>query len=154
MKRTIWFLLLLAAFITACSPAAAQSTSTGGGQPKGNTGAWTLTLNRSGGIGGVHQTWQVSSTGQVMDEKGQAVAADLKKLATLIDVVNKTDFTQFQADYRKGSRCNDCFQFQLTLEQDGVSHTVTMLDDPNVQTPAALRNIIDQVLSLVMTQQQ
>lgn len=143
--KPLSIVFLLTVILAACSPALVTSggkglpTSTPAGQ------SWTLTYNHSGGLAGIDQTLIIHSDGSLQDGQGQKVNADQGEISALVEEVNGTDFTQFQADYSKGSRCNDCFTTTLTLEKGGITQTIVIVEDGSVKIPAELESIIQKI---------
>jgi len=154
MKQTFWIsILLLAVLVAGCSPATAQNSGGDASQPKGSSTSWTLTLNRTGGLAGVDLTWKIVSDGRVLNDQGQAVSTDAAKTSALIAEINRADFSQFQADYGRGSRCNDCFTTKLTFEQNGTVRTIVMVEDGSTQIPAELQSLVQKIMEIVPASQ-
>ena len=169
MKRTFFsIIILMSVLLAACSPAQTQNAgnvqptsetagttpaTSGAGelQPTKSADRWTLTYNRSGGLAGIDETLVVRSEGTVFDKQGQKVAADESKLSALVAEINQVDFSKFQADTSKGSRCNDCFITKLTFEKGGVTQTIVMVDDGSTQIPDELQSILLKIVEIVPT---
>ena len=146
--------LLLALLLIACSPAQLQSsqpTNTTGSSESGtknDTLSWKLTFNRSGGLAGVNDQVTIYADGRLLDERDQAITAN-SQAASLVADISKMDFSKFEDDYGKSSRCNDCFSIKLSFEKGSSTKTINMVDDPSMEIPAELQALVQQITAIL-----
>ena len=113
----------------------------GGMTIKGGADA-IITFRRQGGLAGGEEMWTVNASGAVQSGKGAQgtmAADDLKKLMAEIEA---DGFFNLQDNY-KNAKCNDCYEYQITVNNNGKLKSVTATDDGHL--PPELTNVLGKL---------
>ena len=118
-------------------------TSCGGGS---DTAAADVSgsLNISGGIAGIDDTWLLAD-GVLTTPDGTTVALSDAQIADFRAQIVDAGFMDLDAEYLPDDPCCDRFTYLVTIELDGRVHTVTIMD--GVDAPAGLSEIIETIRS-------
>ncbi len=147
------------ALLAACAPASLPSpTDTQPGpdteEPRGTTrpgGAGSepvIILKRGGGLAGVADEWTIYADGRIVagNETEQKVTPD--QVSLLLAGIEGLGFFDLENNYGRGSTCNDCFTYELTVRSGERVKTITAVDGA-ADTPAELLQIVQMITELV-----
>lgn len=118
--RTLMW-IALALLVTGCvNPMAKTTEPASTAKLPSLEGAWTVTLNQSGGLMGLSRNLIVTST-------GEAILFDQKTMKYLPALLNQEKFDLFLAEYKNvdlansfdPETCADCFTYQLSVDIGG-----------------------------------
>lgn len=109
-----------------------------------------IVYERSGGITGAVQTWEIYADGTVVavhsDEEWQG---DATGVATLLAMAASFQFGTLEAAYLPADTCCDRITYTLTITSDGESHTVSTMDEAGA--PDELLALITVVEAFIRT---
>lgn len=96
------------------------------------SGDWTISMNQSGGIMGLHRSIEISADGSytVTDERtGQSVNGQLSKaeVESLIKMVESSQYSKYGLPYG----CADCFIYNIEITSDDGNFSV-QVDDVSI----------------------
>ena len=111
-----------------------------GGLPiKGGSDA-LITFSKHGGLKGGDDVWTVNAGGAVQagkSVKGTLAPDTLKKLVADIEAAG---FFDLQDSY-KNAKCNDCFEYVITVNNNGKTKSVSAIDDGHL--PPTLLKVLE-----------
>ena len=136
MFRTIFYILILTALLSACGPllpesvsqATPQATSSG---PLDLGQTWNIKMHHSGGIMGLSRSIEISADGKftVTDERtdqtveGQLSSGESTQLRKLVTTAKITPVAQPDQ-----TGCADCFVYALEISGNGKPFTAELND--------------------------
>jgi hypothetical protein len=143
--------LALIAFLTACGRMLPTASVPQALPSPGEN--WTIKLTQSGGIAGVMQTLEVSSSGQLKaadQRSGRTVSQSLPP-ATLAELKRLFSKASLAAATPTHSSCADCFIYDLQVTAGGNKMTVraddtTLADSGAAELIGFLRQLRDHAL--------
>ena len=152
--------IVVLAFLAACTPASLPSPADaqtgpdtedprGTKQPGGGADSdAVIILRRSGGLAGVSDEWTIYADGRIVagDQTEQQVTPD--QVSLLLAGIEALGFFDLEDSYGRGSTCNDCFTYELTVRSGEQVKTVTAVDGA-ADTPAELLQIVQMITGLV-----
>ncbi len=106
-----------------------------------------IVLKRGGGFAGVDEEWTIYASGRVAPAEGAERTVAAEAVDSLLADIEARGFFELADAYGRGSKCNDCFQLELTVTHNGRTKTVTAVDAAP-DTPPALQEIVSAVLAL------
>jgi hypothetical protein len=127
------------------APAGEATPSKGSGESKG----LLLVYERSGGLAGVQQVYEIYADGRVVakDDRQSANAtmqADAESVKELIMAIERAGFFDLKESYLPLNKCCDRMTYRITIYRNGEAKTVTTMDgvenppEALVQVQAAL----------------
>ncbi len=128
---------------TAGSPLPTPNISTSPVQPPTAYGA-VVTLQRTGGLAGVSQQWSIYPDGRVQLPNGTQSQLSADQVSALLAALDQAGFFALQDSYGQGDKCRDCFNYQLTVNDNGHSRTVSFVEgaaDTPPEVTAALKAV-------------
>jgi len=127
---------------TAGSPLPAPDTSTSPLQAPGPYAA-AVVVQRTGGLAGVSEQWSIYPDGRVLSPKGTQSQVGAAQVSALLAALDKAGFFTLQDSYSQGSQgsqgsqCRDCYNYQLSVNNNRRSKTVSFVEGAT-DTPPAL----------------
>lgn len=161
MKWNVYLaMIVVLPLLAACSPAilpsatdteSAPDTAAPGetALPGGTAGSEpVIILKRGGGLAGVSDQWTIYADGRIVagDQTEQQVTPD--QVSLLLAGIEALGFFDLEDSYGRGSTCNDCFTYELTVRSGQQVKTVTAVDGA-ADTPADLLQIVEMITGLV-----
>lgn len=153
MFRIIFYILIIATLLSACSPSKPVPLGTPIVPEENKT--WTIKMEQSGGIMGLSRSIEISADGKytLTDQranktvKGQLSSGDLTRLRQILATIKPAS-----APEPKQSGCADCFIYTIEIQGTGTPFSI-QLDDvtlPNSGLEALvsfLRDLMDKSLT-------
>ncbi len=160
MKNYRLFLLIVILLAgCAAQPQANTQVPKGGITPQpgstsqGETSTPVIVLERSGGLAGGTEQWTVYADGRVISGKNVETRINTTDLTRLLTTLKDTGFFDLPNQPKQPSTCNDCFNYTLTVNYQGQSKSVTIVEGDS-NTPAQLTQILGEVNQLISGSQK
>ncbi len=103
-----------------------------------------IIFNRSGGLAGVDEEWQIYADGHIIDNLGRKLQVSATTVDQLWLSIKDSGFLTFVETYLPKDPCCDRFTYVITVRDGDNEHTVTTID----QTPGAPPELFDIIQSL------
>jgi hypothetical protein len=110
---------------------------------------WTLTYHRSGGLMGLDEQWVFHSDGRMIDSQGNEITSARDDVTNFLSEVETMDLSNYSGAYGKDSQCRDCIILEISVQKDGQSQTISIIDDPAVQIPEAVQGLFGDVSQII-----
>ena len=165
--RTLRFVVGVLFLLAACGPAtglpqggqgeprAAVSTTddarspADGGGPAGHGGdeGVVLVYERSGGLAGITQVFEVHADGRVIltsdrETDGMTAKVDPESVKALVLAIERAGFFDLQESYLPADLCCDRMTHRIVIYRDGQAKSVTTIDGYE-GTPDALKQVLE-----------
>ena len=132
---------------TAGSPLPTPDTSSSPVQPPSPFTA-AIVVQRTGGLAGVSEQSSIYPDGRVLLPKGTQAQVSAAQVSALLATLDKAGFFTLQDSYGQGSQCADCFNYQLSVNSNGRSKTVSFVEGAS-DTPPALAAALEGINDLL-----
>ena len=161
MKRNLLALMMTAGWLlAACTPASAPATPESTPRPRpatespppkptGSASGAVIVLDRSGGFAGVSEHWEIFADGLIRSGDGAEFRESPDEVEDLLADIEERGFFEMEAVYGRGSTCNDCFQYVLTVRSGGREKTVMAVEGAP-DTPPELLEIFAKITFVVV----
>jgi hypothetical protein len=103
-----------------------------------------VVLRRTGGFAGVNDEYTIYTDGNISLPKGKETQVSSEDVVQLLDKIQELGFFEMEASYGKLSKCNDCFNYSLSVDWDGQQKTVTAVETAD-DVPAEYWQIVELV---------
>jgi hypothetical protein len=159
MKRYLLILLSITMLLSACAPAAVQTTTepaaaeddktaTQASASEAELDGAAIVFHRTGGVAGVDEEWKIYPDGRVVASEGEQRAIEADQVATLLQAIEALGFFEMKDSYGQLSQCNDCFTYKLTVSSGGKVKSVTTIDNAS-DAPPELGQVLEQINTLL-----
>ncbi len=162
-RKTVYLLIAAGWLLAACSPvsgptsepatetAAAPRPTEPAPQPAPTEPAPqpVIVLDRTGGFAGVSEHWEIYADGLIRSGKGETFRESPDEIQDLLADIEERGFFEMEDVYGRGSICNDCFEYVLTVSSGGRVKTVMAIDGAP-DTPPELLEIFVKITFVVV----
>lgn len=107
-----------------------------------------IVVEKSGGIAGIHMKWKIFADGRVVPSDAAHREPDAGQVERTLAHLQELGFYDLQTDYSSASKCNDCFVYTITVNNAGLTKSVTGVEGDSA-TPAAFLQAIQAVNSII-----
>ena len=125
-------------------PPAPAATPTPESRPSGAA----ITLDRSGGIAGISEHWTIYLDGTVIGPAGEEARVPTGEVNQLLADIEAAGFFEWPPRPRSLPSCADCFTYSLTVEYEGKSNRITLVDGES-DAPEEAWTILERILGVL-----
>ena len=94
----------------------------------GRSSGAVITFTRTGGIAGISEIWSVYADGRVLGAAAEQGSIPVSEVGQLLAEIEAVGFFDWPARPRSLESCADCFTYSLTVEYQGKSNRITLVD--------------------------
>jgi len=125
-------------------PTAPGATST----PGSRSGGAVITFERSGGIVGISELWSIYLDGRVIEAEGAAGQVPADEVSQLLAEIDAAGFFEWPPPARSLESCADCFTYSITVEYQGKTNRITIVDGGS-GAPEGAGIVLERILGIL-----
>jgi hypothetical protein len=96
--------------------------------PGSRSSGAAITFERSGGIAGLSEHWTIYLDGRVMGPAEEEASIPAEAVSQLLAEIEAAGFFEWPPLPRSLESCADCFTYSITVEYQGKTNRITLVD--------------------------
>jgi len=116
--------------------------------PGSRSSGAAITFERSGGIAGLSEHWTIYLDGRVMGPAGEEASIPADEVSQLLAEIEEADFFEWPPLSRSLESCADCFTYSITVEYQGKTNRITLVDGQS-GAPEEAWTILEGILGIL-----
>jgi hypothetical protein len=116
--------------------------------PRGRSSGAVITFTRTGGIAGISEMWSIYADGRVLGAAGEQGSIPVSEVGQLLAEIEAAGFFDWPARPRSLESCADCFTYSLTVEYQGKTNRITLVDGES-GAPEEAWAILERILGIL-----
>jgi hypothetical protein len=111
------------------------------------TGA-AITFDRSGGIAGISEHWTIYLDGRVIGPAEEEARIPADQVSQVLAEIEASGFFEWPPLSRSLESCADCFTYSITVEYQGKTNRITLVDGQS-GAPEEAWTILERILGIL-----
>ena len=125
-------------------PSTAAATPTPGSRSSGAV----ISFDRSGGIAGISEQWTIYIDGRVIGPAEEEARIPADEVSQLLAEIEAAGFFEWPPRPRSFQTCADCFTYSITVETQGKTNRITIVDGES-GAPEEAWTILERILGVL-----